>query len=74
MNIALNLSGSSLTGDLPTALALGIMDFEFMGGSMGVVVGEKVAVLFGFHGIVREAHRFAFSNPAQPCFESPESL
>ena len=28
----------------PTALA--IMDFEFMGGSMGVVVGEKLARLF----------------------------
>ena len=27
-------------------LALGVMDFEFMGGSMGVVVGEKVARLF----------------------------
>jgi len=27
-------------------LALGIMDFEFMGGSMGVVVGEKIARLF----------------------------
>jgi acetyl-CoA carboxylase carboxyl transferase subunit beta len=30
------------------ALALAIMDFEFMGGSMGVVVGEKVAQLFNF--------------------------
>jgi len=30
------------------ALALGIMDFEFMGGSMGVVVGEKLARLFDF--------------------------
>jgi acetyl-CoA carboxylase carboxyl transferase subunit beta len=30
------------------ALALGVMDFEFMGGSMGVVVGEKVARLFDF--------------------------
>jgi acetyl-CoA carboxylase carboxyl transferase subunit beta len=30
------------------ALALGIMDFEFMAGSMGVVVGEKVARLFDF--------------------------
>jgi len=29
-------------------LALGIMDFEFMGGSMGVVVGEKLARLFDF--------------------------
>ena len=30
------------------ALALAIMDFEFMGGSMGVVVGEKLARLFDF--------------------------
>ena len=30
----------------PTALA--IMDFEFMGGSMGVVVGEKLARLFDY--------------------------
>jgi acetyl-CoA carboxylase carboxyl transferase subunit beta len=29
-------------------LALGVMDFEYMGGSMGVVVGEKVARLFDF--------------------------
>ncbi|HKN01556.1 MAG TPA: acetyl-CoA carboxylase, carboxyltransferase subunit beta [Candidatus Binataceae bacterium] len=29
-------------------VALGVMDFEFMGGSMGVVVGEKVARLFDF--------------------------
>ncbi len=27
-------------------LALGMMDFEFMGGSMGVVVGEKLARIF----------------------------
>ncbi len=27
-------------------LALGVMDFEFMGGSMGVVVGEKLARIF----------------------------
>ena len=27
-------------------LALAIMDFEFMGGSMGIVVGEKIARLF----------------------------
>ncbi len=27
-------------------IALGVMDFRFMGGSMGVVVGEKVARLF----------------------------
>ena len=30
------------------ALAMGVMDFEFMGGSMGVVVGEKLARLFDF--------------------------
>jgi len=29
-------------------LGLGVMDFEFMGGSMGIVVGEKVARLFDF--------------------------
>jgi len=29
-------------------LGLGVMDFEFMGGSMGVVVGEKLARLFDF--------------------------
>ena len=29
-------------------LGLAVMDFEFMGGSMGVVVGEKVARLFDF--------------------------
>src|ERR1700739_1132101 len=28
------------------AVAIGVMDFEFMGGSMGVVVGEKLARLF----------------------------
>src|SRR5260370_36155120 len=27
-------------------VAIGVMDFEFMGGSMGVVVGEKLARLF----------------------------
>jgi acetyl-CoA carboxylase carboxyl transferase subunit beta len=27
-------------------VALGVMDFEFMGGSMGIVVGEKLARLF----------------------------
>ncbi|MGH7949719.1 MAG: acetyl-CoA carboxylase, carboxyltransferase subunit beta [Candidatus Binataceae bacterium] len=29
-------------------VALGIMDFEFMGGSMGIVVGEKLARMFDF--------------------------
>ena len=28
------------------AVAIGVMDFEFMGGSMGIVVGEKIARLF----------------------------
>ncbi len=28
-------------------VAIGVMDFEFMGGSMGVVVGEKLARIFG---------------------------
>jgi acetyl-CoA carboxylase carboxyl transferase subunit beta len=32
------------------AVALGVMDFEFMGGSMGVVVGEKIARLFDIAG------------------------
>ena len=31
-------------------VALGVMDFEFMGGSMGVVVGEKIARLFDIAG------------------------
>jgi acetyl-CoA carboxylase carboxyl transferase subunit beta len=31
-------------------VALGVMDFEFMGGSMGVVVGEKLARLFDIAG------------------------
>jgi acetyl-CoA carboxylase carboxyl transferase subunit beta len=31
-------------------VALGVMDFEFMGGSMGVVVGEKLARLFDVAG------------------------
>lgn len=34
------------------AVALGLMDFEFMGGSMGVVVGEKLARLFD-HALMR---------------------
>jgi acetyl-CoA carboxylase carboxyl transferase subunit beta len=31
-------------------VAIGVMDFEFMGGSMGVVVGEKLARLFDLAG------------------------
>ncbi len=38
--------GAAAIEDRPLALA--IMDFEFMGGSMGVVVGEKIARLFDF--------------------------
>src|SRR5215469_14883906 len=38
--------GTAAIEDRP--LALGIMDFEFMGGSMGVVVGEKLARMFDF--------------------------
>ncbi len=38
--------GAAAIEDRP--LALGIMDFEFMGGSMGVVVGEKISRLFDF--------------------------
>jgi acetyl-CoA carboxylase carboxyl transferase subunit beta len=37
--------GTASIEEHPVALA--IMDFEFMGGSMGVVVGEKLARLFG---------------------------
>src|SRR5208337_3143635 len=32
--------------ELMAEVAIGVMDFEFMGGSMGVVVGEKLARLF----------------------------
>jgi acetyl-CoA carboxylase carboxyl transferase subunit beta len=38
--------GAAAIEDRP--LALGIMDFEFLGGSMGVVVGEKLARMFDF--------------------------
>ncbi len=38
------LCGQGVMGALP--VALGIMDFSFLGGSMGAVVGEKVTRLF----------------------------
>ncbi len=38
--------GSCRIGNRP--VALGVMDFNFMGGSMGLVVGEKLAGLFGY--------------------------
>ena len=38
--------GTAAIEDRP--FSLGIMDFEFMGGSMGIVVGEKIARLFDF--------------------------
>jgi acetyl-CoA carboxylase carboxyl transferase subunit beta len=41
-------------------LALGVMDFEFMGGSMGVVVGEKLARLFD-HATARKLPVVVFS-------------
>jgi acetyl-CoA carboxylase carboxyl transferase subunit beta len=42
------------------AAALGIMDFDFMGGSMGVVVGEKLARLFD-HAVARGLPVVVFS-------------
>jgi acetyl-CoA carboxylase carboxyl transferase subunit beta len=42
-------------------VALGVMDFEFMGGSMGVVVGEKLARLFD-HATVRKLPVVVFSS------------
>ncbi len=40
--------------------ALGFMDFDFMGGSMGVVVGEKLARIFG-HAAARGIPAVVFS-------------
>jgi acetyl-CoA carboxylase carboxyl transferase subunit beta len=42
------------------AVALGVMDFNFMGGSMGLVVGEKLARLF-VHGRSRRLPVVVFS-------------
>jgi len=41
--------------------AIAVMDFNFMGGSMGVVVGEKLALLIG-HGLKRGLPLIAFSS------------
>jgi len=41
--------------------AIAVMDFNFMGGSMGVVVGEKLAQLIG-HGLKRRLPLIAFSS------------
>jgi acetyl-CoA carboxylase carboxyl transferase subunit beta len=41
-------------------VALGVMDFNFMGGSMGVVVGEKLARLFSY-GRARRSPVIVFS-------------
>src|SRR5205085_7849581 len=41
--------------------ALAILDFNFMGGSMGVVVGEKIAKLIN-HGLTRRLPVIAFSS------------
>lgn len=38
------VSGSSLVGEIP--VQIGAFEFRFMGGSMGVVVGERVTMLF----------------------------
>jgi len=43
------------------AAAIAVMDFNFMGGSMGVVVGEKLARLIG-HGLKRRLPVIAFSS------------
>jgi acetyl-CoA carboxylase carboxyl transferase subunit beta len=41
-------------------VALGIMDFEFMGGSMGIVVGEKLAKMFD-HAVTKRLPAVVFS-------------
>jgi len=41
--------------------AIAVMDFNFMGGSMGVVVGEKLAQLIGY-GLKRRLPLIAFSS------------
>lgn len=43
------------------AAAIAVMDFNFMGGSMGVVVGEKLAHLIR-HGLMRRLPVIAFSS------------
>jgi acetyl-CoA carboxylase carboxyl transferase subunit beta len=50
--------GTAAIEEHPVALA--IMDFEFMGGSMGVVVGEKLARLFD-HAIANQLPVVVFS-------------
>jgi acetyl-CoA carboxylase carboxyl transferase subunit beta len=50
--------GLAAIGQRP--VALGLMDFEFMGGSMGVVVGEKLARLFE-HALRRRIPVVVFS-------------
>src|SRR5712692_2465693 len=43
------------------AAAVAVMDFNFMGGSMGVVVGEKLAQLID-HGFTRRLPLIVFSS------------
>jgi acetyl-CoA carboxylase carboxyl transferase subunit beta len=43
------------------AAAIAVMDFNFMGGSMGVVVGEKLAQLIS-HGLTRRLPLIVFSS------------
>ncbi len=50
--------GVAAIGERP--VALGLMDFEFMGGSMGVVVGEKLARLFD-HALKRRLPVIVFT-------------
>ncbi len=52
------VTGLAAIGERP--VALGLMDFEFMGGSMGVVVGEKLARLFE-HALKRRLPVVVFS-------------
>ena len=47
------LTGTGLVDRIP--VALGVMDFNFMGGSMGSVVGEKIVRLVEY--ATREEHR-----------------
>jgi acetyl-CoA carboxylase carboxyl transferase subunit beta len=53
------VTGTAKIEGRPAAVA--VMDFNFMGGSMGVVVGEKLANLIG-HGLKRRLPVIAFSS------------
>lgn len=53
------VTGTGKIEGRPAAVA--VMDFSFMGGSMGVVVGEKLAQLIN-HGLTRRLPLIAFSS------------